>query len=96
MLGLSIIEENAIIQTLIRCMTYDSDAVSAYPSASAVANVSKATTLYEIIAILGIDEDVFRQQNINLLQGHVNAAEYSSKMFGLPTIEDSLDIFSDM
>lgn len=95
-LGLTIVEENALLRTLIRCMTYDSDAVSAYPSAAAVANVSKATTLYELIAILGIDEDVFRQQNINLLQGHVNAVEYSVKMFGLPSIEDSLSVFADM
>lgn len=72
------------------------DAVSAYPTCTAVANVSRATTLYEIIDIAGVNEDVFRQQNINLLQGHVNAAEYCSKMFSLPKLQDSLALFEDM
>ncbi len=95
-LGLPLIEEASDLNTLIRCFTYDSDAVSAYPKATGVANVSKATTLYEIIDIAGVNEDIFRQQNINLLQGHVNAAEYCSKMFSLPKLQDSLHLFEDM
>jgi len=95
-LGLKIVDEVDSLETLIRAFTYDSDAVSAYPTCTAVANVSRATTLFEIIDIAGVDEDIYRQQNINLLQGHVNALEYCNKMFKLPRLEDSLSLFDDM
>lgn len=95
-LGLKIVDEVDSLETLIRAFTYDSDAVSAYPTCTAVANVSRATTLFEIIDIAGVDEDIYRQQNINLLQGHVNALEYCNKMFMLPRLEDSLSLFDDM
>lgn len=94
-LGLPILEETDL-NTQIRTHSYDSDAVSAYPTCAAVSNVSLATTLTEIIAIQGVDEAIFRQQNINLLQGHVNALEYSSKMFNLPKLQESLSLFADM
>ncbi len=86
------IVEDAILKTLIRAFAYDSDAVSAYPSATAAANVSRATTIREIIDIIGVDESVYRLQNINLLQGHVNALEYSNRMFNLPTPQEMLDL----
>lgn len=85
-----------MLATLIRCFVYDSDAVSAYPSATAVANVSKETTVREIIEILGIDELDFRRQNINLLQGHVNALEYAEVMHSLPKPQDALKYFDDL
>lgn len=95
-LGLKIIDEVDTLETLIRAFTYDSDAVAAYPTCTAVANVSRATTLFEIIDIAGVEEDIYRQQNINLLQGHVNALEYCNKMFKLPRLEDSLAMFDDL
>lgn len=95
-LGLQCIEENPALRTMVRAMVYDSDAVSAYPSCIAVANVSRATTKREIIDICGIDESVFRLQNINLLQGHVNALEYGSVMHGLPRPQDTLGYFDDL
>ena len=61
-----------------------------------VGNVSRETTALELIDILGIDEDVFRMQNINLLQGHVNALEYGMKMHGLPTPQEALKYFDDL
>ena len=91
-LGLKIIDELPTLQSQIRCFVYDSDAVSAYPSCTAVGNVSKATTVTEIIDILGIDEAIFRKNNINLLHGHVNSLEYCHEMFGLPTLENSLHL----
>lgn len=95
-LGRRLIKESPTVRTLIRTHTYDSDAVSAYPSCTAVANVSKATTVREIIDIVGIPEEMFRRQNINLLQGHVNALEYATTMFNLPTPQEALALFADM
>lgn len=94
-LGLALLKESKNLLTQFRAMVYDSDAVSAYPSAAAVANVSKATTFTEIIDFEGIDEIVYRAQNINLLQGHVNDLEYCNKMFKLPTLTESLKLFSE-
>lgn len=95
-LGLPLIKEYSGIRTQIRGLTYDSDAVSAYPSCTAAGNVSKATCSKEIITIDGIPEDDFRRHNLNILQGHVNALEYGSEMFGLPRVRDVLAYFEDM
>lgn len=95
-LGLPLVIDDPNHRTQIRGLTYDSDAVSAYPSCTAAGNVSKATCSKEIITIDGIEEDDFRRHNLNLLQGHVNALEYGSEMFGLPKVTDILDYFSDM
>lgn len=95
-LGLRIVNKIKDLQTMVRCFVYDSDASAAYPSATAVGNVSRATTLREIIDISGIDEAVFRKNNLNLLHGHVNAIEYSSEMFGLPAAKEAMSLFDDM
>lgn len=81
---------------MIRGFVYDSDAVSAYPSCTAVANVSRETTVKELIEIQGIEEEIFRRHNLNLLQGHVNALEYCRVMHGLPKPQDALALFDDM
>lgn len=83
--GIACIKEDHTIRTNIRGFVYDSDAVSAYPTATSVGNVSKATTKREIISIGVIEEDVFRLQNINSLLGQTNAIEYSTQMFNFPT-----------
>lgn len=95
-LGLKLIDEDMTLRTQFRLFVYDSDAVSAYPRAMAAANVSKETTVTEIIDIIDRDEEVFRRNGINLLSGHVNAAEYCHDMFKLPTLQESLSLFDDM
>lgn len=95
-LGRRCIEDNPALMTQIRCFVYDSDAVSAYPNATAVANVSRETTVCEIIAIGDLEENIFRAQNINILQGHVNALEYACVMHKLPKPQDALSYFDDL
>lgn len=95
-LGRQCIEENPNLHSLIRTHSYDSDAVSAYPRCTAVANVSRETTVKELINIVGIDESVFRRHNLNLLQGHVNALEYSCEMHKLPRPQEALNLFDDL
>lgn len=91
-LGNKIIKEDPRLRTAIRAFTYDSDATSAYPSATEVANISKGTTKREIIAIEGIEEDDFRIANMNIVMGSVNAMEYSIKMFNAPGPFEILDL----
>jgi hypothetical protein len=91
-LGLNIIEEDPTIKTNIRAFVYDSDSSAAYPSATSVCNVSKATTHREIIEISGIDENVFRAQNLNIVLGSTNSLEYCVNMFGMPEPHKLLDL----
>ena len=50
------------------------------------------TTLRELADIVGIDEEVYRKQNMHLSAGHVNAVEYCSTMFGMPKLDELMDI----
>ena len=74
----------------IRRTVYDADAVSAYPSCINAANVSKDTTLREIIKIGNIPFNTFRKQNINYMFGKVNSVDYMSTMCKFPTMFDLL------
>ena len=66
--------------------TYDSDQVSGYPSNTIACNVSRETTLSELINIEGHEKDEFKKQNMNLFYGKVNHLEYAQKMFNLPSL----------
>lgn len=90
--GMHCIEEDPNIYSNIRAFVYDSDAVSAYPTATSITNVSKETTKRELISIKDIDEEVFRAQNLNLVLGKVNAIEYCTTMFNMPKPEDLLKL----
>lgn len=96
MLGLPLIKEDSTIRTNIRFFVFDSDEVSAYPSATMVLNVSKETTLRELISIDGKEEDVFRIQNLNFVIGYSNSLEYVVNMFDAPKPQDLLNIFDDV
>ena len=60
--------------------------VSGYPSNGQLANVSKDTTIRELLEIEGIDKEEFKKQNINLFFGAVNHVEYCTEMFNFPTV----------
>ncbi len=91
--GLKCIAEDPEMRTNIRPYVSDSDAVSSYPSDISACNVSKETTMREIINIEGISENVFRLQNINVLSGHVNSIEYCRTMFNFPEMRDLLTLY---
>lgn len=61
-----------------------------------VLNVSKETTSRELISIDGIDEEVFRIQNLNLVIGQTNALEYVTTMFDAPKPNELLTLFNDL
>lgn len=76
------------VTTGIRGNTGDSDAVSAYPSCINVANVSKDTTLREVIKVGDVPFADFKNQNINIMFGPVNSISYMSTMGNFPTLYD--------
>lgn len=85
--GLCIAAENPALHSNARGMVMDSDVSSAYPSCTLVANVSKETTENELVSMIGIKEKLFREQNLGLIVGPVNAVEYGIKMLNLPTLD---------
>ena len=76
--------DNVIMIMILSFSYYYPSCVSAYPSATSVANVSKSTTKRELIGIENIEEECFRMNNLNLILGHSNSIEYCTSMFGLP------------
>lgn len=91
--GMHCVLEDSSIYSNIRAFVYDSDAVSAYPTATSITNVSKETTKRELISIKDIDEEIFRAQNLNLVLGRVNSIEYCTTMFNMPKPEELLNMF---
>jgi hypothetical protein len=92
-LGLACVKEDPKVSTYVRAYGFDSDSTAAYPTAIETLNVSKMTTKREIISIDGIDEDIFRMQNLNVVLGPTNSLEYSQTMFNLPKPQDLLKAF---
>lgn len=84
--GLRVIEENPQQVTSIYGHVGDLDVSASYPNGETCFNISKETTVSELCYIDGIHEDVFRKQNMGVSAGHVNAIDYCSTMFGLPTL----------
>ena len=91
--GLRCIKEDPGLRTNIRAFVSDLDVCSSYPSCIMVENVSKETTRKEIIGIDGIEEIVFKLQNINAVCGYVNAMEYCTTMFKFPKPDQLLKAY---
>ncbi len=69
------------------------DVSASYPNGETSYNIGKDTTSREIVEIEGIDEEVFRMQNMHLSAGHVNAIEYCTTMMGFPKLDELLTAF---
>ena len=65
------------------------------PNGEVCFNISKKTTLRELTNIVGIDEEVYRKQNMNLSAGHVNAVEYCTTMFGMPKLDELHELLKE-
>jgi hypothetical protein len=82
-----IIEDRNLTTNLIACV-FDLDVSASYPTGQVVMNISKKTTVTEIIrnadAIL---EHRRRMNTINFSSGHVNALEFCEEMSNMPTLE---------
>ena len=93
--GLKLIEENEELRTSIYGHVGDLDVAASYPNGECVHNISKETTSRELCAIEGIDEEVFRAQNMLLTGGHVNAVEYCTTMYNFPQLYTLLEDFKN-
>ncbi len=85
--GLRIIKDNPNLMTNIYTHVFDLDVSSSYPYGIIALNISKETTVKEVIEIAGISETDMRMATINLSGGQTNALEICNKLFGMPTLE---------
>lgn len=69
------------------------DVAASYPKGECVFNVSKETTVKEIIEIEGVDEYTQRMMGINMSAGHTNAVEICCNLFKMPPLKVLLDEF---
>lgn len=93
--GLSIFEDAPHLKSNMRGLVSDVDSVSSYPSATNAANVSKETTVNEMISVTGVPEVSFRQQNLGICLGNVNLLEYFEVMFDMPSIEEMSSLIDE-
>jgi len=92
--GLRAIMENPDLPTNLRRDVADLDVAASYPNGGACFNIARNTTAKELIEINGVDDFTRRMQGINLSAGHVNAVEICISLFGMPTLTDWADAFS--
>lgn len=92
--GLRIIEEEPDTPTNLRIAVADLDVEGAYPNNEVVLNVSKETTVKELVSVQGLTEEVVRSQTINFCGGKANAVEWCTTMYGMPTLDKLLEQFN--
>jgi len=75
-------------KTLIRTHVADLDVEGAYPTTEDVMNISKETTYRELSRIEGVSEAVQRRNGINLTGGRVNAVQFCTEIYGMPSLQE--------
>lgn len=86
--GLRCLADYPNVVTAIRAFIFDADVSSSYPSVTNCCNVSKSTTLTEVIDIIDVDELTFREANLGLIVGDSNIIDYFTVMFNMPDLHD--------
>jgi hypothetical protein len=85
--GMQILEEIPDFSTMVWSHVADLDITATYPTGECIANISRETTVCELVAIEGLDDRTQRSVGINLTGGHVNAAEICTRVFKAPTFD---------
>lgn len=86
--GLKCVEENPHQITNIQPATSDLDVSAAYPTNQVVANVSRATTVYELVGIDGLEMGRVKMNTLNFNSGATNALEFCHEMFDMPQLAE--------
>lgn len=92
--GLNVLKELPEFYSAFRGQTADADLTQAYPSATNMMNQSRETTIFELLYIIGVSEEVRRRTGVNLAAGRVNAMDIANTFFALPDKDDVLEMFN--
>ncbi len=68
----------------------DLDVEGTYPNEEILMNISRSTTMMEVVDIEGADEKVRRAVGVNLCAGDVNAVEICTTLMRAPSLHELL------
>lgn len=83
--GLKIFKDYSGLRTNFYSHCADLDVKSSYPYGQWLFNMSRTTTVRELISIEGVRDQDRRIQGLNLSGGRTNAVEFTNVIFGTPT-----------
>lgn len=94
--GLQLIKGMPQLRTNIRTHGADLDVAGAYPTNESTMNVSRETTVCELVKMIRangeeIPEEVVRAQTINFSGGKTNSLEFCQVLFGMPTLTELVE-----
>lgn len=93
--GLKIFKDYPGLQTNFYSHAADLDVKSSYPYGQWVFNMSRQTTVRELIEIEGVRDQVRRIQGLNFSGGRSNAIEFSTEIFKLPTLVELSKLYDE-
>ena len=73
----------------------DLDITSTYPAVQVALNISKPTTVREVVKVEGMDERSKRRMFVDMITGVSSAIEVCHLGFGLPPLDKLLDIYNE-
>lgn len=85
--GLKVWKDFPELNTMIHMFGADIDVKSSYPSTEIHDNVSKETTMMEIVEIDGLTMNELRECGLNMMAGSVNAVQFCKRIYRLPEFE---------
>ncbi|YP_009213028.1 DNA polymerase [Ralstonia phage RSL2] len=86
--GMKIFNDYPELQTNFYGHNADLDVKSSYPYGQWVFNMSRQTTVRELVEIEGVRDHTRRIQGLNISGGRSNAVEFCTEIFGLPTLAE--------
>ena len=92
---MKIVEELPDQNTYVYGHVADLDVEGTYPNGECVANISKETTVREMVEIRGVDHMTQRAVGVNMTGGHVNAVENCCNVLSAPTMDELLFAFRE-
>lgn len=81
-------QETDQLYTKIRVHCADLDISAAYPSNGMALNMSRETTVRELVSLKNIDEENRRMEGLNLSGGRTNATSVMMNLFNCPSLFD--------
>lgn len=91
--GMKIFKDYPGLQTNFYGHNADLDVKSSYPYGQWVFNMSRQTTVRELVDIEGVRDHQRRIQGLNISGGRSNAVEFCTEIFKVPTLANLGDIF---
>lgn len=91
--GMQVFKDYPELKTYVYSHAGDLDVKGSYPYGQWVFNMSRATTVRELIEIHGVRDHVRRIQGLNLSGGASNALEFCSEIFDMTTLANLSKIY---